>query len=320
MELNVCAIVVTYNRKVLLDRCIRAILSQNCLVKSIYIIDNASIDGTFEYLKTKGLVDKPFRIGELVETNFINGVSLHYYRMSSNMGGAGGFSRGLQLAYESNEYDAFWLMDDDGYPSSSCLKKQVEYLSQYDYVMPVSIDVDNHLQMSWPTVMKNGQKSLLYKDISSSWGEIMTYIYPFNGSLLSKKIVDRVGYINKELFIWGDEYEHYWRCRKKGFQPITVTDAVFYHPANKMSFVPILFGLIKVPFSESKLKMVCLARNYTHIYMKYDHKYKILLKFFLYTWLFLITRKFDIVGYKLYIASVKDGLVGDFTRHLKYLK
>ena len=319
MTLDVCAIIVPYNRKELLYRCIEAVLSQDYPVKSIYIIDNASTDNTFDFLKEKRLVDKPYKIDELIESKLIHGVSLCYYMMSKNWGGSGGFSQGLKLAHGSNSFDAFWLMDDDGYPSSSCLRQQIMYLSKCEYVMPVSINITNSLQMSWPTVLKNGRKSLLYKDVCASWGSVMDYVYPFNGSLLSKKIVDEVGYINKDFFIWGDEYEHYWRCKKQGFHPVTITNAIFYHPANKMSFVPILFGLIKVPFSESKIRMICLARNYTYIYWNYDNKMKILYKLFIYTWLYLITRKLDISGYKLYISSVLDGLKGNFTRHLNYL-
>ena len=320
MKLDVCAIIVTYNRKELLTRCIKAVLSQDYPVKSIYIIDNASTDNTFEFLKAKEIVEKSYKINELIESKLIHGIPLFYYMMPKNGGGAGGFSQGLKLAHESNAFEAFWLMDDDGYPSSSCLRQQIIYLLKYDYIMPASINLENSMQMSWPTVLKNGGKSILYEEVCSSWGSVMDYVYPFNGSLLSKKIVDEVGYINKDFFIWGDEYEHYWRCKKRGFHPVTITNAIFYHPANKMSFVPILFGLIKVPFSDSKVRMICLARNYTYIYWNYDNKMKIVYKLFIYTWLFLITRKLDISGYKLYISSVWDGLKGNFTRHLNYLK
>lgn len=96
-------------------------------------------------------------------------------------------------------------------------------------------------------------------------------------------------------------------------------NAVFYHPAAKLHFVSICFGLFKVPYVDSPLRMICLARNYTYIYLHYDKKIKIFIKFLMYTWLFLITRHGDIKGWKLYINSVRDGFKGDFTRHLKYL-
>lgn len=317
---NICAIIVTYNRKKLLFRCIEAVLEQTYSCKGLLIVDNASIDGTSsEVCKRFGFqgdleLDNVTHIGRYGVTN------IYYLLKGINSGGSGGFSAGLEMAHLSGFYNAFWMMDDDGYPSVECLDNQVKYLHDYDYVMPVSIDIDNHERLSWPTILKRKGKTLDYKVLKSSWGYLMDYIYPFNGSLLSKKLVDKVGYVDKRFFIWGDEYEHYWRCKTNGFSPVTVIGALFFHPANKMSFVPIFFGRIKVPFVDSKWKMVCLARNYTYIYRHYNQKYKIPLKFILYSWLFIVTRKGDFKGWKLYLDSVKDGFKENFERHKQYLK
>lgn len=320
--MTITAIIVTYNRQKDLLRCINAVLNQNKRPNYLLIVNNASTDDTKEVISHLfGDFEEVchFEQDIILKAKGDNLLPVYLINKSFNTGGAGGFYTGLKVAHQYLSTDLYWMMDDDGYPSKDCLKQQLIYSEQYDYVMPVSIDIENTLQMSWPTVLKNGRKSILYKEVCSSWGNVMDYVYPFNGSLLSKKIVDKVGYINKDFFIWGDEYEHYWRCKKQGFHPVTITNAIFYHPANKMSFVPILFGLIKVPFSESKIRMVCLARNYTYIYWNHDNKMKIVYKLFIYTWLYLITRKLDISGYKLYISSVWDGLKGNFTRHLNYL-
>lgn len=313
-----CCIIVTYNRKNLFLRCVEAVIGQTSKPIALFVVDNACTDGTKEeFTKKYNLLnpsdDEYCFIGNIAD------VECYYYRSTENRGGAGGFSLGLRLAHQQNKYDAFWMMDDDGYPTENCLEKLLPYVNEHNYVMPVSIDIENREKLSWPVVLKNGGKTTDYKQLKNDWGEIMNYVYPFNGSLLSKKIVDEVGYINENLFIWGDEYEHYWRCKSKGYNPITITAAQFYHPANKMNFVPILFGLVKVPFSDSKLRMVCLARNYTYIYWNYNQKHKILLKFVAYSWLFIITRKFDLDGYKLYILSVIDGLRKNFTRHKQFL-
>lgn len=319
MRKRVCAIIVTFNRKNLLSRCIEAVCRQTFKCDTLLIVDNASDDGTKEMIC--GLFGDPDIIPDkMTFMGSMNGVFVEYVRKSTNDGGSGGFSLGMELAHLSKKYDACWMMDDDGYPSDDCLERQVRYIDKYDYVMPVSIDIDDHARLSWPTVLKGKGKTLEYRDLKSSWGEIMEYVYPFNGSLISKRLLDVVGYVDKRLFIWGDEYEHYWRCMKAGFKPVTVIDARFYHPANKMSFVPIMFGLVKVPYVDSKWKMVCLARNYTYIYRHYNQKYKIPLKFLVYSWLFLITRKMDIDGLRLYAVSVADGFKENFDRHKKYLK
>lgn len=47
---TVCAVVVTYNRKGLLIECLEALRRQTRPLQAIYLIDNASTDGTPEFL------------------------------------------------------------------------------------------------------------------------------------------------------------------------------------------------------------------------------------------------------------------------------
>lgn len=299
---TVSVVIVTYNRKNELIRCIKAVKNQTLKPDKIIVVNNASTDGT-----EKTVVEQ-----------FAATVIL--LNLNENTGGSGGFYTGLKYAHENLKTDLYWLMDDDGYPSNNCLEMLVSESDNYDYIMPASIDINNHKILSWPIRKRNGKKTESYEELKSDWGEILNYVTPFNGVLLSKKCVDEVGYINKDFFIWGDDYEHYYRCKKYGYNPVTLLSAEFYHPANKVTLHPLIFGLTKIAYSESKIRMICLARNWTYIYLHYNQKYKIIIKFLMYTWLFLITRHGDFAGWKLYCASVKDGFKGDFTRHLKYLE
>ena len=320
---SVSAVVVTYNRKEELARCIKAVLGQTFPVSDLLIVDNASTDGTTGYLIEKKLLKPDFpedqKAGVLLDGGTLESVRIHYYRMHSNTGGSGGFHKGLQLAHVQLHTDFYWLMDDDGYPSADCLRMLMKGSRRYDYIMPASIDIADHTKLSWPVRMRNGKKTDSWKELRDSWGRIMHYVTPFNGILLSENCVSKVGYINPDFFLWGDEYDHYYRCLEQGFHPVTLMDAVFYHPSQKLPLIPICSGLFHVPYVDSKLRMVCLARNYTYVYRRYHQKYKIPLKFLQYTWLFLITRRGDLEGWKLYIASVGDGFREDFTRHLNYL-
>ena len=316
---RICAVIVTFNRKVWLARCIEAIKRQSHKVDDIFIIDNACTDGTADYLASAKIIGSS-EIGTEILADVSDGkYSIHYYRLSTNKGGAGGFYTGLKLAHQSKKFSAYWLMDDDGYPSEYCLERQLPYLEQYDYVMPVSIDIDNHTQLSWATRKQNGEKTTVYEELLEDWGEVMPFIFPFNGSLMSRKLMEKVGYVNPKLFIWGDDYEHYYRCLKAGFTPVTVLDALFYHPVNKAPTIPIMKGLFQIPYVESDLRFVCLIRNWAYI-NKTNKRYLSLLKSFMaYTWLFMITQKGNFSKYKLFIASFKDGLMNKFDRHKKYL-
>ena len=317
----ITTIIVTYNRSKDLLRCVNEVLMQSQKTTNLVIVNNASTDSTlgdlcsyFSVDISENIVDKTFLLAQK------DTIKVYLINMSKNSGGSGGFAEGLRIANEELHSEYFWLMDDDGYPSENCLETLFTRAEDYDYIMPTSIDIEKHDCLSWPTRMKNGKKTVLYSELKDSWKEIMDFVTPFNGVLLSKNCVDKVGYINKDFFIWGDDYEHYYRCRKNGIQPVTLIPAVFYHPAQKVMLKKICFGLFSLAYSDSQLRMVCLARNWTYIYLHYNQKYKIPIKWVMYWWLFIITRHGDFKGWKLYKQSVKDGFKGDFTRHLQYLK
>jgi GT2 family glycosyltransferase len=65
---TVCAVVVTYNRKNLLLECFEAIRKQTRPVNEIYIIDNASTEGTPKLLNEKGYIPElvSFNLSEMV--------------------------------------------------------------------------------------------------------------------------------------------------------------------------------------------------------------------------------------------------------------
>ena len=107
MEASVSAVIVTYNRKVLLERCLSAVLGQTRAPDRVIVVDNASTDGTEAHLRNLGLLD----IHTVV-----------YVRLTENTGGAGGFFEGTKRAYEDG-CSHCWLMDDDGVPDEDCLER-----------------------------------------------------------------------------------------------------------------------------------------------------------------------------------------------------
>ncbi len=104
---SICVVIVAYNRKNLLLECLEAVKKQSYLPRAIYIIDNASTDGTPELLKENGYVQEiPIAQTEPVESvNTIHVllgaggqsvVEVRYVRLNMNGGGAGGFYEGIK--------------------------------------------------------------------------------------------------------------------------------------------------------------------------------------------------------------------------------
>ena len=73
----VTAVVVTYNRLPLLRQCLAALRAQTVQGFTVLLVDNASNDGTADYIKALTMP------------------GLIYHNTGENLGGAGGFARGL---------------------------------------------------------------------------------------------------------------------------------------------------------------------------------------------------------------------------------
>jgi rhamnopyranosyl-N-acetylglucosaminyl-diphospho-decaprenol beta-1,3/1,4-galactofuranosyltransferase len=101
-EERVCALVVTHNRRALLEQCLRAIERQTRPPEEILVVDNGSTDGTAE------LVRGTFPQADLVV-------------LEANVGGAGGFHAGLARG-AARDVHSLWLMDDDTVPTPSALE------------------------------------------------------------------------------------------------------------------------------------------------------------------------------------------------------
>lgn len=122
MNNSVCAVVVTFNRKELLTKCISSLLDQTLKLQTIIIVDNNSTDKTEELLLQEGYIKSlPDTKQKSVQEKTIQEVKLRYIRLPENMGGAGGFYEGVKTAYEDN-YDWIWIMDDDAFPTKTCLE------------------------------------------------------------------------------------------------------------------------------------------------------------------------------------------------------
>jgi len=244
--MKIAAVIVTFNRKELLVNNIKNCLQQTQVLNSIYIIDNASSDGTEEYL---------------FETLILPNDRIKYIKLSKNTGGAGGFYSGLKTAYD-NGNDLFWMMDDDGCPDLECLEELVQYIPEYDVLGPLiycEFEGLTHANYS-----SNGVESRIIEDIKID--KLAYPVHPFNGTLISREVVTQIGFPEKLLFIWGDEQEYRFRWLKAGFKEASVTTAMYFHPTNKLQFKKFLF--FKIPDIKTERKYL-YYRNQAWIYVRY---------------------------------------------------
>lgn len=214
MSQRVAAVIVTYNRLDKLKTVLRTVSEQSTPPEWIVVVDNASTDGTREFLAEQTLP------------------SLDVTRLETNTGGAGGFATGMKRAYELGA-DLFWLMDDDCYPQPQALETLVSGHAEAMETMPggvpfacslVYFDDEEIAEMNiaapdwkWARLWAKGQRAVLVQTCS------------FVSALYTRETVERIGLPLREYFIWFDDAA-YARMAGVGIGPgVCILDSKAIH-------------------------------------------------------------------------------------------
>jgi len=284
---KVAAIVVTYNRKELLAENLEALLDQSYKIEKIFVVDNKSTDGTIEFLEMKGLK---------------NNSSIKILELDENLGGAGGFYHGLENALDGG-YDWYWLMDDDCLPEHTCLEALLNS-EKGDYLTPLVLSREDKTACVW-------------HDAKPGTGLTEMKSIPFNGALISKRVVKDIGLPKKEFFIFCDDVEYSLRAKKNNYRLYLNTDAILYHPVNNSQIISAFFNKFKIPVFKTRIKQYCYIRNNIYIAKRYrEHSsfYKDLVKQIYYA--IFIDRKM----FKTVFSAICHGITDNFGQTSKFLK
>lgn len=189
---NVAAVVVTYNRLDFLKQCLSH-LSKQSVPCDVLVVDNASSDGTAEWLE------------EYTSSN--EGVYSH--RMDTNSGGAGGFNHGMRWAAEAG-YSYIWIMDDDCLPKEDALE---QLLGAYSLIHPAPCGFVSSavLWTDGSECKMNRQKirKSYYEHVELlRHGIIQVEQATFVSLLFPVETVRKVGLPIAPFFIWGDDIEY----------------------------------------------------------------------------------------------------------------
>jgi rhamnopyranosyl-N-acetylglucosaminyl-diphospho-decaprenol beta-1,3/1,4-galactofuranosyltransferase len=215
---RILAAIVTYNRMALLERCIDGIRAQVRPPDDIVVINNSSPDGTAQMLERKGV----------------------HYITQPNLGSAGGWRRSIEEALAGG-WDAVWLMDDDGYPHPDALRLlEGELKPDVSCVSSVVLveDDPNRFVFPFPRLGRNGlpvlvaarRKVARLDELKSlAGGRTYPFAHLFNGALVSTDVVRRIGNVDSDFFLMGDEVDFFMRMRREG-AVLSHLDAHHLHP------------------------------------------------------------------------------------------
>lgn len=225
MSESVWAIVVTYNRRDLLQECLDAVLAQTRAVDRILVVDNASTDGTVP------LLEREYPQVEILA-------------LPQNVGCAGGNHEGLKRAAEGPA-DWFWVMDDDTIPEPTALENLLEPMTRLDG-LPEPVIMASKVLWTDGSIHEMSRPFPRWEPRSMSISACERELMPLRATtyvsmLVHRRAVVEYGVPMTHYFIWGDDIEYTARILRHEFGYVAPRSVVLhktkanYHPARSDS-------------------------------------------------------------------------------------
>mgnify|MGYP003575011517 CR=1 FL=1 len=181
----ICTVVVTYNRLECLKMLLIGLENQTRKPDNIIVVNNGSTDGTTEWLTGKQ------------NLSVIN---------QENSGGSGGFHTGVKAAFEM-QAEWIWIMDDDVIPRPDCLQVLIAYSGISKCLNPIHLNAQGIVSDEERWFNPESCQIINHKNRSYLNGKKLWFrnIGSFEGMLISRDIVEKIGFPDKRFFIAHDD-------------------------------------------------------------------------------------------------------------------
>ncbi|MDK8816594.1 glycosyltransferase [Winkia sp. UMB6473-AN360BR] len=192
---KVAAVVVAYNREVLLGKCLAALQKQTVPLQHIVVVDNASTDNSLQVAKASG--------AEVVS-------------LQENTGGAGGFTAGIASAM-GHDVDFLWLMDDDTIPFSNALEELLQTADAYPGAPAFLCSKAEWFDGQVHPMNTHRRRPFVPSeqiDHAKKVGAIQVRSASFVSVLIDTRAVREEGLPIADYFIWNDDLEYLSRIGK----------------------------------------------------------------------------------------------------------
>lgn len=214
-------VICNYNKKDFVVDCIRSVQESKVQNFDIFVVDNASTDGSAEAIK------KEF------------GGSVTVLQNKENLGGSGGFNTGLRVVLEKG-YEYFVCLDDDAQVDENAINALYEYMEANPDVGMAGSRV-YHLQMpeyiqqcGLMLDFKHCKAETLYADCLEDGtlpdviecDTVATCSVMIRGSVIRET---NVGIMPEDNFIYWDDMEWGHRIRLAGYRVVTLAASKALH-------------------------------------------------------------------------------------------
>ncbi|BCX14808.1 MAG: glycosyl transferase [Patescibacteria group bacterium] len=213
---EILVVVLNYNTKVLTEKCLKSIVDKKWKRKiKVVVVDNASTDGSLEYLKKK------FK-------------TVSFIVSKSNLGFAGGNNLALKRHFKDAEFCL--ILNSDTEVLEGSLDSLYDFAkSGFDIASPKLINKDGSFQPNggelpylWPLFLwLSGLDDIFRRFINIPSYQERSLSYYKKGRvgwvsgtamLVKNEVFDRIGFFDDNIFMYGEDVDFCFRARKAGFK------------------------------------------------------------------------------------------------------
>lgn len=199
------ALVLTYNRRELVLRCIQALLAQSRPFASIIIVDNGGSDGTQAAVAA---LQNPL---------------IDYVRIEKNLGAARGFNYAMDYAFGTRRHRWCYMMDDDVIAGPTAVEELVKAYER-NFTHPeqvgwlVSQAVDGQGKANNVPAIDTRPRRL---GECPDWGQFLDQgivtvrAAALSGMLMPITTYESFGNLNPDFVVWGEDLEYTFRITEQ---------------------------------------------------------------------------------------------------------
>lgn len=215
---RVVAVVVAWNRRDLLLRCLDGLAAQERRPDAVVVVDNASTDDSAAAARSHPVVT------EVVT-------------LPVNTGGAGGFAAGIARAASTHDASRVWVMDDDTVPTPTALAELLDAVARFGGDVAVAAsraDWTDGREHPMNTPRRRVGLPRRHHARADAVGARQIRSASFVSILIDAAAVWDAGLPRAAYFLWNDDFEYTARLLRRRFG--------LYVPASRVHHLTKTFG------------------------------------------------------------------------------
>jgi len=250
----VSVIILNYNGKDYLEKCLESVLNTNYPDFEIILVDNASTDGSAEYAE------------KMAKSN----PRIKLIRNTVNLGFAEGNNIGVKYA----KGDMIALLNNDTEVNPNWLRELVKVMEQdsaigvaqaklLSYYNPKIIDSAGGIMDKYCFAV---DRDIGAVDIGQYDRVEEVFSACFAAAIVRRSIIDEIGFLDPAFFAVFEDVDFCWRARLRGYKVVFVPSAIVYHRRGgtvRASGNMSLYYFIN--FHLYKNRLVMMIKNYSLI-------------------------------------------------------